>query len=144
MVDAWESQQTTYQRTYVVLEQIQRSLEQELGAIPSAADGAGLEDDKNRGKAPQIPQVMLVCGADVLATMNDAKVWEPHLLEVSDVEKWRITSLQICSVECVSIVFLKTVLSLHSFCCQSTVWCVSLGVVGPLTPLRPWRTPVPF
>ena len=85
MVDAWESQQTKYQRTYVVLEQIQRSLEQALAASPSAADAAGIEHGK--GKAPQVPQVMLVCGADVLATMNDGKIWEPHLLEVSEIRK---------------------------------------------------------
>jgi len=77
MVDPWEVEQRQYTRTLHVLNHIKNRLADMM---------APKDDDKKPIEGTEatmaMPQVMLVCGADVLEAMADPGIWRPDLLEV--------------------------------------------------------------
>ncbi|GBF96571.1 nicotinamide nicotinic acid mononucleotide adenylyltransferase [Raphidocelis subcapitata] len=85
MVDDWEARQEGYTRTLAVLRRVQAELDALVGwrAASSAADGAGgaggaegaSEGGGEAAGAPRRVRVMLLCGADLLATMAVPGVW---------------------------------------------------------------------
>lgn len=60
MVDPWEANQSTFQRTLSVLSRIRSSL-CDIGLVPSAS-----------------LKVMLICGSDLLESFSTPKVWIPE------------------------------------------------------------------
>lgn len=67
MVDTWESKQKEYKRTLFVLESIDRRIERQFSA---------------RDKMEEMPRTVLVCGGDMLESMNRPDIWDQDLLEV--------------------------------------------------------------
>jgi len=65
MVDTWESKQKEYKRTLFVLESIDRRIEKQFSELEA------------------MPRTVLVCGGDLLESMNKPDVWDQVLLEVS-------------------------------------------------------------
>lgn len=66
MVDSWESKQKEYKRTLFVLESIDRRIERQF----SASD-----------QMQEMPRTVLVCGGDMLESMNRPDIWDQDLLE---------------------------------------------------------------
>ncbi|KAF8065612.1 nicotinamide/nicotinic acid mononucleotide adenylyltransferase [Scenedesmus sp. PABB004] len=81
MVDAWEARQPGHTRTLEVLRHVAASLEASLGAVhaaglaAAAAAGSGHAGDSGGSRAPPVPRVMLLCGADLLATLAEPGLW---------------------------------------------------------------------
>lgn len=63
MVDAWESLQTTYQRTAVVLDHFNHEINEKRGGIGTAS---GIRKPA---------RVMLLAGGDLIESMGDPNVW---------------------------------------------------------------------
>ncbi|CAL5228862.1 g12073 [Coccomyxa viridis] len=78
MVDSWEAEQPTYQRTLMVLQR----LEQALNEQPSGRAGQGQADSDSGGteqpsSSPRI-KPMLLCGADMVESLAVPGVWKPE------------------------------------------------------------------
>jgi len=69
MVDHWESHQTRYQPTAVVLDHFDHQINQVLGGI-----------ETNNGDRKRV-RVMLLAGSDLINTMSEPGVWSPSDLD---------------------------------------------------------------
>lgn len=67
MVDTWESKQKEYKRTQYVLQSIDRRIERQFSARSEELEA--------------MPRTVLVCGGDLLESMNRPDVWDQDLLE---------------------------------------------------------------
>lgn len=78
MVDPWEVEQKQYTRTLHVLQHMKRRLDALFD--PESSEHGHIEGCSQ--STAMSPRVMLVCGADVVQTMNDPTIWRQDYLEV--------------------------------------------------------------
>ena len=81
MVDDWEAGREGYTRTLRVLDSVDARVRDEMGVVHEALGGEVGTTRVDAPPHPLVPRSVLVCGADVLASMAEPGVWDQGLLD---------------------------------------------------------------